>query len=1146
MSLNNIAKALLNRFNQSGKMEDLEDAISTHREALALRPLGHLHHTSSLNNLGVALVTRFDQLGRMEDLEDAIAFHREARSLFPPVHPHRSISLNNFGVALHTRYKKLGRIEDLEDTISSHREALTLRPLGHPERSSSLNNLANVMSTRFNQLGRVEDLEDAISFYRETLALRPLGHPDRSFSLNNLGIALSARFDQSGRMEDVEDAISFHREALTLLPLGHPERSSFLSNLGIVLSARYDQSGGVEDLEDVISFHREALTLRPLGHPDRSSSLNNLADVLYTRFNQLGGMEDLEDAISAHREALTLRPLGHIDRSSSLDNLATALSTRFNQSGRMQDLEDAISSHREALTLRPLGHADHSLSLNNLGIALSSRFDQLGRMEDLEDAISFHREALNFRPPGHPGRSFSLNNLGTALSTRFNQSGRMEDLEDAISSHREALTLRTIGHPFRSSSLGNLADALHDRFNQSGGMGDLEDAVLFHREALTLHPVGHPHRSSSLNNLGIVLYTCVKNSRRKEDLEEMISSHREALTLRPRGHPERSPSLNNFANALYARFDQLGKMEDLEDAISSYREALTLRPLGHPDRSLSLTNLGVVLRRTGTKKDLEESFTLHEQGANDLTSSPLRRLSAAINWVDNARDYHHRSIISAYSISLCLLDRCLNLHPHVDLQHQFLASTRIPKSLASDAASAAIDAGDLKLAVELLEQGRTILWSRMAKYRHPLDQLRHINRELADRLQALSIELEHLSLSPSPGLLSSKGSAHLEAQIRRNRILSEDLEEVLGKVREIEGFGNFLQAVPFTTLQAAALEGPVILINISNYRSDAIILHIDNPPTLVTLPEVQCEDLSDLAEELALARYTDPGAEFAARSKDIPPILRAIWDNIISPVIDCLTELGVPEKTRVWWCPTSELCALPLHAAGPYRPGQMNLPDIYTSSYIPTLSALIRARSNISCQSVVPKLLVIGQPGSDLQNVQTEIDHVQQLGSFVDVIVGTEANHDTVLLGLQDHSWAHFACHGHLGDNAQPFHGSFELHNGSLTLLDLMQARLPNAELAFLSACHSAEGDLITPDETIHLAAALQFCGFRSVVGTLWAMADKDGPIVSKEFYKHMFRKPENRADFRDSAEALRLAICALKKNHVPLERRILFVHIGA
>lgn len=61
-------------------------------------------------------------------------------------------------------------------------------------------------------------------------------------------------------------------------------------------------------------------------------------------------------------------------------------------------------------------------------------------------------------------------------------------------------------------------------------------------------------------------------------------------------------------------------------------------------------------------------------------------------------------------------------------------------------------------------------------------------------------------------------------------------------------------------------------------------------------------------------------------------------------------------------------------------------------------------------------------------------------------------------------------------------------------LLDIVNARLPNAEFAFLSACESATGDPNTPDEVLHLAAALQFAGFCSVAGTLWAMDDRDGP----------------------------------------------------
>lgn len=63
--------------------------------------------------------------------------------------------------------------------------------------------------------------------------------------------------------------------------------------------------------------------------------------------------------------------------------------------------------------------------------------------------------------------------------------------------------------------------------------------------------------------------------------------------------------------------------------------------------------------------------------------------------------------------------------------------------------------------------------------------------------------------------------------------------------------------------------------------------------------------------------------------------------------------------------------------------------------------------------------------------------------------------------------------------------------------------------------------------------------------GPLWGMVDEDELTISKRFYQHMFRNPENKADYRDSAEALSLAIQEMRRNLVPLERWIKFVHIG-
>ena len=164
-------------------------------------------------------------------------------------------------------------------------------------------------------------------------------------------------------------------------------------------------------------------------------------------------------------------------------------------------------------------------------------------------------------------------------------------------------------------------------------------------------------------------------------------------------------------------------------------------------------------------------------------------------------------------------------------------------------------------------------------------------------------------------------------------------------------------------------------------------------------------------------------------------------------------------------------------------------------------------------------------------------------------LVSAEATPSSVLEGLRGSQFAHFACHGIL-ETGKPFDASFKLHGGSrLTLLDIVRSRLPDAEFAFLSCCHAAEiTEDSVADEALHLTAAMQYCGFRSVVGTMWAMADVDGRDLAKNFYKSLFSSQDSGVPYYErSAEALRDATQKLRlKRGVKLERWVNFVHYGA
>jgi CHAT domain-containing protein/tetratricopeptide (TPR) repeat protein len=997
---------------------------------------------------------------------------------------------------------------------------------------------AEILADQFKQGGGVGCIDEAIDLDRKALEHYAPGDPKQSVPLNSLAIHLGDRYSQLGAMGDLEEAIVLDREALGLRPQGHPDRSLLLNNLAADLATRYNQLGAMVDLDEAIVLDREALGLRPQGHPDRSSSLNNLAVHLSTRYNQLGAMMDLDEAIVLEREALCLRPQGHPDRSMSLNNLACCLSTRYTQLGVMVDLDEAIVLEREGLGLRPQGHPHRSMSLNNLAAHLSARYNQLGAMVDLDEAIVLDREALGLRLQGHPDRSMSLNNLAVGLSTRYNQLGAIQDLDEAIVLEQEALGLCPQGHPDRSALLNNLALRLSTRYNQLGAMVDLDEAIVLEREALGLRSQGHPHRSMSLNNLAGCLSTRYNQLGAMVDLDEAIVLEREGLGLRPQGHPDRSMSLNNLAAHLSTRYKQLGAIQDLDKAIDFDREALSLRPQGHPHRSISLDNLARHLcnrfTRANQLQDKEELFSLYAQLVHVSQVVSSIDVSAAGAWIRVAEHFQHPSLLLAYETSLRLLIQHLTALPTLP-QHLVIFKNLTP-SLAVDAFSACLRKHAPARAVELLEQGRGVFWSQLTRLHSPLDDViisGTAGKTLADEFARLALLISNALKLPGPD------------QHERLCRLNLELQTVVSDIRNLPGLSRFLLPSLFPDLQRAASGGPVIIVNASHHSCDALIIFLDRDPVHIPL-EITQEDLRDLSTELHTLTARTKSADV---TKELAFFLRKLWDQIVSPIVECL-QATYPSQSRIWWCPTAEFSVLPLHAAGPYRKGQRNLPHLFISSYTPTLSALIRARlcdpSNSATEQ--KRFIAIGQAKavgeSELLSVGAELDTIRQgvgdLATFTH-INGEESCTPRVVEELGKNEWVHFACHG-LPNPQQPFESAFALHDGHFTIQRLIGCDLKNPEFAYLSACHTTVGDKDSPDEVIHLASAMQFVGFRSVIGTMWAVDDSETKKITSTFYKHIVDE-SGRLDHTRAAFALNKT---MRSVDVPLDQRVLYIHLGA
>ncbi|KAG1721771.1 CHAT domain-containing protein [Suillus paluster] len=1163
----NLATTKFISFQVNGTYLDLDIPISLFDEALDMRPTGHPDRPLTQLHLAIALLSRFAKRGFQADADAAKELLNEVRnvclanshlykaallaietsasgrstdantlqaegpiaSMLPystdelDTIARRMLNEGNCCLAwvhsLHTRFMRRGNSHDLNEAIASHKEALGFNSVGHQYRSMSLNGLAVALSTRFNHQRNDEDLDEAIVLNSEALALHPVGHPNRSTSLNNSATALSTRFQHRGDDQDLDEAIIFHREALALRPVGHPDRTE----------------GNAQDLDEAIPLHREALALFSVGHPDRSTSLNNFATVLSTRFKHRGDDQDLDEAIVLHNEALDLCPVGHPDRSWILSNFSSVLSTRFEHRGNYQDLDDAIVHCREAVALCPIGHRDRVTSLINLANRLYNRFEHQGNERDLDEAISLHRKTLTLSPVGHQDRTVSLDNLAIQLRMRSKHRGDDQDLNEAIALHREALALFSVGHTDRYKTLGNLAGGLYDRFLCQCNNQDLDEAIALLREAMTLRPVGHPDRSLLLDELANRL-----NSRSSgQDWDEAMLLHREIMSFPTVRHADRSMALNNHGIRLYTHFEHQNNAKDLNESLESLHRALTLLTQ-HDPRQLtvhrSLASAYLIIHSSGldgTDKDAD---------TNVVSGGLLLRLQASLYWVLRAVEYAHDTELEAYETSIQLLDVFMSATASVSSRHHNMME--FPSTLAVDAASCALRRGDVCHAVELLEQGRTLIWTQMARLRTPLDSL----QERGPHAQALMKKFRGLSLLlDRPPAYHSEGTSGVgtEAAATRYRHLMGSWNATVENIRKIDDFGRFLLPPLFSELQDAARNGPIIVLVASKSSCDAIIIPHQEPPVSVGLA-INAEKLVRLVHTLQRAVESE-----AQKQAKLVKVLRELWVKVVHPVVENLARVAKP-GSRIWWCPTSFFNFLPLHAAGEYRPGGKFLSQLYVSSYTPSLTALIKARRSHD-RSLSVSFAAIGQNHPPehsfaLKFVEPELDLVQSLlppsptVSFTKV-TSVESTKSTALRTLRANHWIHFACHA-TQNLAEPFKSAFLMRDQPLQLLDISHMDLSRHEFAFLSACETAVGDFGTPDEAIHLAAGLQFSGVKSVIGTFWNVNDITVQRLVMEFYKNFCG--DGKMNSKRAARALHRAVQSLAGDKaVPLDQRIVFMHIG-
>ena len=812
------------------------------------------------------------------------------------------------------------------------------------------------------------------------------------------------------------------------------------------------------------------------------------------------------------------------------------------------------------LDLCPLGHEDHTAILNDLAWSFDSRYGQEGNILDLNRAIEVAQKRLDLCPLDHSEHADAIGWLAICSWKHYLIQESETDLNRLVQMVQKWYDLclsQDLGH---EAALAYLAASLWARYNKHGDEKDLDQAIDMEEKWVDLCPSGDPDYPDALGNLAESLNTRYNIYENLTDLNRAINLKQRRLDLCHSNHPDHGLALWSLASSLQARYYKLENLSDLTRAARLLKRALNNYPVQHSHFAPTASQLSTILLLLNSSQSndspnqslqlLDEAFETYRQLKKCGPAVSVDLWNATQAWIRDAEEYKHPSVLEAYQTSLNTLDHFTSFNSSLDSRHGVMQAW--VADLANNAFSCATRHGDFKMAVELLEQGRGILWNQLARFDSSIAALESLSdqgRTLGNKFARLNGDLRKHA--------EGSGDENIDPYWR----VQEEWQSTLDEIRRLDGFSRFLFPPRFDDLQQAAKDGPIIIVNASEYSCDAVIVLGAEPPVHVPLPcsladVIQlCGQLSELTE--------DPNAYGKNRESWVKQMLRELWYSVVEPIVIALqNDLQLPTGSRIWWCPTSKLTVLPFHAAGPHRKVGKNLMDIYVSSYAPSLSALIRTRDRVRLQKEVRdasgsanviSFAAVGQaqPSKDtklsnLPEVQFEINKIRNETNMppdmkFETVTGAAATIEGAIQAFRDHRWVHLACHG-AQHAKKPFESWFAMGDGKLTLMRIIQERYTNSEFAFLSACHTALGDASTPDEVLHLAAGMQFAGFNGVIGTLWRVDDAVAHQVVTRFYTEMFNRPA--VDFEYAATALNMAAVDTA-GEVSLEKRVVFVHIG-
>jgi CHAT domain-containing protein/Tfp pilus assembly protein PilF len=181
-----------------------------------------------------------------------------------------------------------------------------------------------------------------------------------------------------------------------------------------------------------------------------------------------------------------------------------------------------------------------------------------------------------------------------------------------------------------------------------------------------------------------------------------------------------------------------------------------------------------------------------------------------------------------------------------------------------------------------------------------------------------------------------------------------------------------------------------------------------------------------------------------------------------------------------------------------------------------------RSRPGVAADPEVREILQRGWALTPLPSTRKEVEAIATLYPQGHTYLGRDATEERAKSLGPESRLVHFACHGLLDERfplnsalalTLPEHPAAGQDNGLLQAWEIFESMRLDADLVTLSACDTALGKEMGGEGLVGLTRAFQYAGARSVLASLWGIADYSTARFMKRFYGYLRAgKPKDEA----------------------------------